>query len=110
MFFFWFALSRPRYRKVREGYFYCPKCQLRAPCQRICVDRGWYLFGLIPVLYSRSSATLLRCGFCHDDYPEANGRAYDFSKDPMPGTWKCFACGKETTNLSFHCKHCGAHV
>jgi hypothetical protein len=101
----------PTRQSSGQGYFNCPSCGCRTPCELVHVGGGsTYLFGFIPISSSAAAANdaeIYRCLRCEGEYAHDASIAYGFSEEFETPSWKCFKCQCEIPYEEFECPRCG---
>src|SRR4051794_1641068 len=106
----WWLRTRPRRRRVRDGYFFCRGCLGRTPGEMFVVENVLYLFGLLPVSTGEESRTHLECLRCGRDFEESGDWPFDFGDHAQPKLWDCRQCGTQNTSERLRCSSCGRHI
>src|SRR5262245_32994311 len=108
---FWVSWSSGERKKRRgRGYFNCPACKSRQPCDQSQVVRNTYLYGFIPTTAGDPvGPDVYRCRTCRKEFVADGVFAYDFGEHAAAPktTWQCFKCNGDVPYELFDCPHCG---
>ena len=93
---------------IDKGYFNCPQCRERQPCDLYQFVSKTYAYGFIPIAASEPfGPECYHCFICRHEF-NANGVfGYDFGHHSERQTWKCFRCDGAIAYERFDCPHCG---
>jgi DNA-directed RNA polymerase subunit RPC12/RpoP len=105
----WFNFSEDsRKAKKGHGYFNCPSCGSRQPCEMSQVEKRVYWWGIIPASNGEPVGPEYYCCLhCKQEYIADGIQAYGFGSDAQPPTWRCFKCKNQVAYEKFECPHCG---
>jgi hypothetical protein len=106
---FWISWSQSARKTPQgQGFFNCPTCARRQPCQMSQYVRRSYLYGIIPLTAGEPvGQEFYFCIACRREFQSDGRAAYDFGSESGPRTWKCFKCGAEIEYHRFDCPSCG---
>lgn len=99
-FFFWFGSDVKEERRA-AGFFDCPRCGEKRPCDAVRVKRTLKLYSVLPVWTSTLAEVRVCqvCGAREGDVPlAAMSRA----------TWRCARCGNVNPAGVSSCLGCGS--
>ena len=98
-FLFWFG-SDVKEERQPAGFFDCPGCGQRQPCELVRIKRTLKLFSVLPV-WTSTLAEFRVCRVCGAREGEA-----PLSAIPT-NTWRCPRCGNVNPAGSTSCLGCG---
>jgi hypothetical protein len=98
-FLFWFGSDVKEERRP-AGFFECPRCRQRQPCEVVRTRRTLKLFSVLPV-WTSTLAEFRVCQVCGAREGEA-----PLSAIPT-NTWRCPRCGNVNPAGSTSCLGCG---
>jgi DNA-directed RNA polymerase subunit RPC12/RpoP len=108
---FWLSwLEGPREVKVAtgRGYFNCPYCRSRQPCQLSQVLSRTYMLRGFPMSHGEPvGPEQYLCLQCKREYTADGIHGFDYGPNAAPQTWRCFQCNGEVPYEKFDCPHCG---
>jgi DNA-directed RNA polymerase subunit RPC12/RpoP len=100
--------SGPQKIVQASGYFNCPACERRRPCELSQIVRRTYLYGIIPLSSGKQiGPEFYFCLECQREFQMDGSYGYDFGLHTETQTWRCFKCKKEIPHDRFDCPHCG---
>ena len=99
-FLFWFGSDVKEERRP-GGFFDCPRCRERRPCDVVTVRRTTKLYSVLPVRTRVLAETRVcqACGAGDGDLP-LQVAPHD--------TWRCLRCGNVNPAAAFSCLGCEA--
>ena len=100
MFFvFWFGSDVKEERRP-AGYFECPRCGQRRPCEVLRIRKTLKLYSVLPV-WTNTFAEVRVCQIC-------GAREGDALLAAVPAdTWRCPRCGNVNPVRAISCLGCG---
>jgi hypothetical protein len=109
---FWVFWTRgPRKIRQGEGYFNCPTCKERRPCEMFQMFERTHLYGFIRLSRGEPVGPELNvCMGCRQEFAADEQFGYSFSAEAEPPTWRCFKCHKQVAYDLFERPHCGYHL
>jgi hypothetical protein len=98
-FLFWFGSDVKEERRP-GGFFECPRCRQRQPCEVVKTKRTVKLYSVLPV-WTSTLAEVRVCQVC-------GAREGEAPLSPSPAdTWRCPRCGNINPEGATCCLACG---